>query len=277
MTVARMIAPQHPTEAAPVLRLEFALDDGHGPVVRATLRTSALGVVEAWVNGIPSSDELLVPGWTSYEWRVRRVEHDVTDAVATHTVIALRLGNGWWRATSASPARVPSTAMSGPATPSSRSPSPTVTSRRSSPTSRGARSTGEVLADDLYNGETIDARLRDTAWQLPGFDDSSWDAVKAVDFDSATLVAEASPPVRRLGEFAVRSTGPRRRARRSSISGRTSSASSACRSRARRNRGRAPPRRSARARRARHPPAAPRRGHRPLHPQRGTTTCSSPH
>ena len=57
-----MIAPANPTEAAPLLRREFALDDGHGPVERATLRTSALGVVEAWVNGIPSSDELLAPG-----------------------------------------------------------------------------------------------------------------------------------------------------------------------------------------------------------------------
>ena len=47
-----MIAPANPTEAAPLLRREFALDTGHGPVERATLRTSALGVVEAWVNGI---------------------------------------------------------------------------------------------------------------------------------------------------------------------------------------------------------------------------------
>ncbi|HVL60479.1 MAG TPA: alpha-L-rhamnosidase N-terminal domain-containing protein, partial [Microbacterium sp.] len=92
-----MIAPNNPTEAAPLLRREFTLDAGHGPVERATLRTSALGVVEAWVNGIPSSDELLAPGWTSYEWRVRLVEHDVTVAVEENTVIALRLGNGWYR------------------------------------------------------------------------------------------------------------------------------------------------------------------------------------
>ena len=81
MTDASMIAPNNPTEAAPLLRREFALDTGHGAVERATLRTSALGVVEAWVNGIPSSDELLAPGWTSYEWRTRVIEHDVTAAV----------------------------------------------------------------------------------------------------------------------------------------------------------------------------------------------------
>ena len=47
MSHAQMIAPAHPTEAAPLLRREFGLDGGHGAVERATLRTSALGVVEA--------------------------------------------------------------------------------------------------------------------------------------------------------------------------------------------------------------------------------------
>ena len=62
---------------------------------------------------------------------------------------------------------------------------------------------GEVLADDFYNGETIDARLRDDAWRHPGFDDSSWDAVHAVEFDTSQLVPRTSPPVRRLGERPV--------------------------------------------------------------------------
>lgn len=200
---AKMIAPQHPADAAPLLRVEFVLDAAHGAIERAILRTSALGIVEAWVNGIPSSDELLVPGWTSYEWRVRLVEHDVTDAVADRSVIAMRLGNGWWRGylgftgaravygdERAGYAELEIVFADGH--------TQTVVTDES-----WRASTGEVLADDLYNGETIDARLRDAAWQLPGFDDSNWDAVRVVDFDAAKLVAESSPPVRRLGEFAV--------------------------------------------------------------------------
>lgn len=203
MTAANMIAPQHPTDAAPVLRREFALDENHGPVARAILRISALGVIEAWVNGIAFSDELLVPGWTSYEWRVRLVEHDVTDAIADRSVIALRLGNGWHRGwlgftgqravygdERAGFAELDITFADGH-----------VQTVVTDETWRAG--TGEVRADDLYNGETIDARLHDQAWQLPGFDDSRWDAVHAVDFDPATLVGEASPPVRRLDEFAV--------------------------------------------------------------------------
>jgi alpha-L-rhamnosidase len=195
MTIAQMIAPFNPTEAAPLLRREFTLDRGHGPVERAVLRTSALGVVEAWVNGIPSADELLAPGWTSYEWRVRVAEHDVTDAVAEHTAITLRLGNGWYRGwlgftgqravygdERAGYAELVVAFADGHI-------------QRIVSDESWRASTGEVLADDLYNGETIDARLRDDRWQHPGFDDADWSAVRAVEFDATRLVASASPPV----------------------------------------------------------------------------------
>ena len=207
MTDAHMIAPVHPTEAAPLLRREFALDEGHGAVQRATLRTSALGVVEAWVNGIPSSDELLAPGWTTYESRVRLVEHDVTDAVtqgtAERTVIGLRLGNGWWCGWLGFTGQraVYGDERAGLAELEVRFADGHVQTVGTDESWRA--STGEVRDDDLYNGEMIDARLRDDAWQHPAFDDSEWDAVRTVDFDAARLVARTSPPVRRLGERPV--------------------------------------------------------------------------
>lgn len=198
-----MIAPDHPTEAAPLLRRELVLDEGHGAVERATLRTNALGVVEAWVNGIPSSEDLLAPGWTSYEWRVRVAEHDVTDAVGESTVIALRLGNGWWRGWLGFTGQraVYGDERAGWAELEIVFEDGHVQIIGTDESWRAA--SGEVLADDLYNGETIDARLRDDAWQHPGFDESTWDAVHVVDFDRGRLVAAASPPVRRLGERAV--------------------------------------------------------------------------
>ncbi len=203
MTDAQMIAPRNPTEAAPLLRREFALDDGHGRIERATLRTSALGLVEAWVNGIPSSNELLAPGWTSYEWRVRVIEHDVTDAVAERTAIALRLGNGWYRGWLGFTGQraVYGDERAGYAELEVRFADGHV--QRVVTDAAWRASTGDVLADDLYNGETIDARLRDDAWRHPGFDDAHWGAVTVVDFDSARLVERTSPPVRRLSERAV--------------------------------------------------------------------------
>ena len=50
---ARMIAADSDFDGAPRLRREFVLEEGHGAVRSATLRLSALGVVEARINGRP--------------------------------------------------------------------------------------------------------------------------------------------------------------------------------------------------------------------------------
>ncbi len=95
---ALLISPAAPVGGgAPTLIGRFVLDPDHGVPVRATLRYSALGVVEAAINGIRVSDELLTPGWSSYEWRVRVAETDVTDLVAAESTLELTLGNGWYR------------------------------------------------------------------------------------------------------------------------------------------------------------------------------------
>src|SRR4051794_9125510 len=95
-----MISADEDFGGAPSLRGEVVLDEGHGEVVRARLYASALGVFEAFVAGEAVSDEVLSPGWSSYEWRLRYREYDVTRLVAAsgaHVVIGIALGNGWYR------------------------------------------------------------------------------------------------------------------------------------------------------------------------------------
>jgi alpha-L-rhamnosidase len=94
---ARMIAADAEFDGAPLLRREFRLEEGHGAVRAAALTLSALGVVEATLNGRPVSGDLLTPGWTSYEWRVRYAEVDVTALLDAESVLGLALGNGWYR------------------------------------------------------------------------------------------------------------------------------------------------------------------------------------
>ena len=66
----RMVgSEEHPQ--APLLRREFRLDTDHGALVSANWRVSAHGVVEASINGTWASDDVLSPGWSSYEWRLR--------------------------------------------------------------------------------------------------------------------------------------------------------------------------------------------------------------
>ncbi len=61
-----------------------------------------------------------------------------------------------------------------------------------------------VLEDDLYDGQTIDARLRDESWKLPGFSSAAWGAVRSLDFDTGKLAPYIGPPVRRSAELPVK-------------------------------------------------------------------------
>jgi alpha-L-rhamnosidase len=84
-------------DRAPLLRREFGLEEGHGPVTQATLHATAHGVFEAYLNGNPVSDDVLSPGWSSYEWRLRYRSYDVTSLLRPTSVLGIALGNGWFR------------------------------------------------------------------------------------------------------------------------------------------------------------------------------------
>ena len=199
---ARMIAPDAEFDGAPLLRSEFRPDAGHGEVRGAELTLTALGVVEAWLNGTPVSGDLLTPGWTSYEWRVRYVTYDVTELLEPSTVLGLALGNGWYRGrltwTGARAvygeelgafARLVVTFEDGFVQ--------TVVTDESWTAGPSA-----TVANDLYDGQTIDARRRDDAWLMPGFAGDGWTGVHPLDFDTDRLTPYIGPRVSRREELA---------------------------------------------------------------------------
>ncbi|MGQ7294879.1 family 78 glycoside hydrolase catalytic domain [Quadrisphaera sp. KR29] len=190
---------------APRVRRAFTVRAG---LVRARLHLTALGLVEAHVNGRRVGDELLAPGWTAYRARLRYRTHDVTGLlVEGENAVGALLGNGWWRGRLAWGGR---RALYGTQrallaqlelTYADGAVERVVTdgSWRTSP--------GEVLEDDLYDGEHVDQRLRDSSWLRPGFDDSTWAPVTELPLPAAELVAADSAPVRAVRT--VRPTGVR--------------------------------------------------------------------
>ena len=194
---ARMIgSPEH--SQAPLLRRELTLDPGHGAVTSAVWRVSARGVVEATVNGVPAGPDLLTPGWSSYEWRLRHRDHDVTALVGGAggpVVLGLALGNGWFRGRLGwsgrgnfygtelgAIAQLELTFADG---------------HRQTVVTDESWTAGDsaVLADDLYDGESIDARRFSDAWQQPGFTDPDWTPVQVQPFDTTRLTPYVGPPV----------------------------------------------------------------------------------
>ncbi len=208
---AVLISPDQDFDGAPLLRKELRLDEGHGEVVRGTLLATAHGVYEAFLNGRTVGDDVLGPGWSSYEWRLRYREHDVTalldQTTGGHTgsdtlVLGLALGNGWFRGRlgwSGGRAYYGSElgAFAQLEIEFADGHVQTVVTDESWTAGPSA-----VLANDLYDGQTIDARRRDDAWLRPGHDDPAWVGVHRGPLDEATLTPYIGPPVRRVLEVA---------------------------------------------------------------------------
>ena len=202
---AAMISPDDGFGGAPRLRTEFAIDQERGDVVAAVLHATARGVFTASINGAAVSDEVLSPGWSSYEWRLRYRSYDVAALVRAAAggpaVLGLELGNGWFGGRLGWGGR---RALYGPElaalaqleiryTDGSTQTIVTDGSWRAGPS--------PVLANDLYDGETIDARRADDSWQRPGFGGDGWVGVHVQEFDTTTLTPYLGPVVRRQEEI----------------------------------------------------------------------------
>jgi alpha-L-rhamnosidase len=200
---ALMIAPDDDFAGAPRLRGEVLLESGHGAVVRAELHVSSLGVFEAYLNGQAVSDDVLSPGWSAYEWRLRYRSYDVgalfpPDAQHDPVVIGLHLGNGWYRGRLGflGSRALYGTELAAIAELEVEFADGHVQVAGTDTT--WAAGPSEVLENDLYDGQTIDARLRDTSWLRPGAHHlQGWTPVHEVTFDADRLVPYLGPAVRR--------------------------------------------------------------------------------
>jgi len=186
-------------QPGPVLRHEFDL---RGEVKQARLYVTALGVYEAYINGAPVSDHVMAPGWTSYKHRLRYQTLNVTSLLRKgKNAMGAMLGDGWFRGRLgfgggtrnlygdrlALLAQLEVVYADG--------------SKEVIATGKDWRAVrGPIVMNDIYNGETYDARLELGRWSEPGYDDGKWSGVRPQEWDFATLFAPLGPPVRRTQE-----------------------------------------------------------------------------
>ncbi len=180
--------------SAPVLRHEFTLDK---PVASARAYVYGLGFAELRLNGAKVGDRALTPTAGQYATRSFYNSYDVTEQLhAGANAVGLWLGTGYgehynqyaFRYLGAKKAimllRV--TFADG-------------SHRDVTTTPDGWKwSTDAIVANDLYDGETYDARLQ-RPWDRPGFDDAQWTPVRATTAAPGRLVASLTPPVRVTG------------------------------------------------------------------------------
>jgi len=186
------------SQPAPLLRKGFTVGK---PVASARLLTTALGLHETRLNGAKVGADVLAPGWTDYNKRLQYKVFDVTGQIRQGAnALGASLGNGWYSGSvgiagsqryGTQPwysAQLRLTFTDG-----------TSTTVRTDNTWKVA--SGPIRADDLYHGETYDARLAVSGWDGAGFNDSAWSAPVVRSGAKPTLVSQVDNGVTVQQEF----------------------------------------------------------------------------
>jgi alpha-L-rhamnosidase len=200
---AVMIRPswdEQSTSDEPASRLSTTFEL-QADVSSARLYATAHGLYVAYINGRRVGEDLLTPGWTSYHHRLRYQSYDVADYLRVGTnVVGFEVADGWWRGNLGFQGKRNKygdrTSVMGQLEITTKD--GTIHTVATDGSWLAGRS--PVLAGDLYNGETYDARLEDCGWA--GNDEQLATVVTEV-FDAALLVAPDGPPVRATAELPV--------------------------------------------------------------------------
>ena len=190
------------------LRKEFSIP---GKIVRARAYVTALGYYELRFNGRKVGTNVLDPAWTTYKKRNLYITYDVTAQLHEGAnAVGAMLGNGW---------AVPPKHFGPPITTSFTSPALllqmqielaggkqlTILSDGSWKVARGP-----ITSNSIYDGETYDATLETPGWDLPGFNDSTWQAAEITKGPGGVLSAQMMPPIRVIDTLVpVKMTNPR--------------------------------------------------------------------
>ncbi|KPL09008.1 MAG: hypothetical protein AMS26_23425 [Bacteroides sp. SM23_62] len=190
---------------APMLRKEFTVT---GEIASARAYVTGLGFLEFYVNGQKVSQDVLVPNVTLYgeredlgpigamirdhfrEYRVLYLAYEVNDLLTQgENVIGTMLGNGFYNPASYWCQGYGSPRFLGQLHLVYTDGTEQVIVSDESWTA--AKS--PILMDMVYDGEHYDARLEQTGWCTPDFDDSGWENAVSRKAPEGKLKAHMSP------------------------------------------------------------------------------------
>jgi len=188
-------------DPAPLLRKAFTISK---PITRARLHIAGLGLSMPSLNGKAIDDHIFDPPWTNFDKRIFFRTHDVTKQLTEgKNCLGIELGNGWYNPL---PLRMWSHRNIRDSLPIGRprtiallvidhadGTTTTVTTDKDWKTIQGP-----TLRNSIYLGERRDARLEVKDWNIPLYDDSVWDPVKATEDSLVPLQALHMPPARLL-------------------------------------------------------------------------------
>ncbi|HEY0747002.1 MAG TPA: family 78 glycoside hydrolase catalytic domain [Steroidobacteraceae bacterium] len=196
---ADWVTPGQGAQASPLLRREFSV---HGQIARARVYITSHGLYELYLNGQRVGDQLLTPGWTSYNRRLQYQTYEVTSLLRDGiNALGAVLADGWYRGVIgfvgardhygdrlALLCQLEVIYQDGH--------HETITSDQHWKTAGGP-----ILSSGIYAGEDYDARAERPGWNKAGYDDDDWAPVEVMSAPKETLIAPEAPPVRRINEL----------------------------------------------------------------------------
>ncbi|WP_145856336.1 glycoside hydrolase family 78 protein [Pedobacter suwonensis] len=194
------VAGKDTSLASPLFRKEINLKKR---VKSALVYITAKGLYEASINGNRIGNAYFAPGWTSYKDHIQYQVYDVKQSLKTGgNVIGVSLGDGWYKGrigfnhqkqfygdTRALLMQLEVEFADGS--------KETIVTDNTWKTSYGP-----ILAANIYDGETYDARLERQGWNNTGFkEDLNWKPVQELAFGPEKLVGMSGPQVTKHEEF----------------------------------------------------------------------------
>lgn len=185
-----------------LFRKSFRVDK---PVSKARLYLTGEGLVAGYLNGEPTSQEYLVPGWTAYQDRLNVVTHDVTKAIQRgENVLAFELADGWHRGRFGFMNQINNYGTLGSILAQLEIVHDDGSTKTIATDSSFTTSDGEIRSTCIYDGSVIDFNFKKEGWLLPGFDEAGWQSASVVDFDKSKLKARYAEPVMEVERFPMR-------------------------------------------------------------------------
>jgi alpha-L-rhamnosidase len=184
---------------SPMLRREF---DAKGEVKWARAYVTCHGLYEMSLNGRRVGDQVLTPGWTSYDDHIQYQTYDITSQLQKgRNAVAVILGDGWYRGNIAFNGQRDTYGDKLGLLLQIQISYADGSNQVVASDSSWKASTGPILMSDIYNGENYDARLEKQGWNNPGYDEAAWSPVLTANYPKNNLVAPAGPPVQRIQEL----------------------------------------------------------------------------
>jgi alpha-L-rhamnosidase len=180
----------------PIFRHEFTVTK---PIERAIVYVSGLGQYELRINGAKVGDNVLTPGWTNYRKTVLCNVYDVTTMVESGpNAIGVMLGNGMYNVPRTPGRYVKFVGSFG---------QPKLifqmhirfadgTETVIASDSSWKTTVGPIVFSSEYGGEDYDARMEQSGWDQPGFDDAAWATAIEVNGPGGQLSTQLIPAIK---------------------------------------------------------------------------------